>query len=280
MHSSARRTARYNLAMPNPEVAVLGIPLDENSSHVRGSADAPARIREALLSEASNLCTENGLDLATGDRWRDEGDLGAPDVQPSFELIETRIGSLVEEGRRVLALGGDHSITWPLVRAHAPAWPDLTILHLDAHPDLYDVFAGSRSSHACPFARIMEEGLARRLVSVGVRAATTHQREQAERFGVETIAAGADWRDAVASLEAPLYLSLDLDVLDPAFAPGLSHPEPGGLSTRDVLDILHALPVAPVGADLVELNPDRDLNSLTAATAAKLTKEILARMLE
>jgi agmatinase len=237
-------------------------------------------IREALRSPSFNLCAENGLDLAGDDRWRDEGDLGSPSAQPSFEMVEARIGTHVEDRARVVALGGDHSISWPLVRAHAPSHPGLTILHLDAHPDLYDVFDGSRNSHACPFARIMEEGLANRMVSVGIRAANPHQREQADRFGVETVFAGDDWRSAVASLEAPLYLSIDLDVLDPAFAPGLSHPEPGGLSVREVIELIHALPHPPVGADLVELNPDLDLNNLTAMVAAKLLKEILSVTLD
>jgi agmatinase len=264
--------------MSQTQVVVVGVPVDENSSHLRGAARAPDGIRRSLRSPASNLCAEDGLDLDADDRWRDVGDIGAPDAQPSFELIETRIGSLVGEGQRVLALGGDHSITWPLVRGFAAEHQELTIVHLDAHPDLYDVFDGSRSSHACPFARIMEEELATRLVSVGIRAATTHQREQADRFGVEWVAASDDWRAAIASLQPPLYVSLDLDVLDPAFAPGLSHPEPGGLSTRQLLDIIHALPVAPVGADLVELNPDRDLQEITAVAAAKLLKELVAKM--
>jgi agmatinase len=255
------------------------VPIDENSSHLRGTAAAPRVIREELHSPSSNLCAENGLDLGGDDRWRDAGDLGSPTAQPSFEMVEARIGAHVEGGARVVALGGDHSISWPLVRAHAPSHPGLTLLHLDAHPDLYDVFEGSRNSHACPFARIMEEGLASRMVSVGIRAANPHQREQAERFGVETVFAGEDWRPAVASLEPPIYLSIDLDVLDPAFAPGLSHPEPGGLSVREVIDLIQSLPHAPVGADLVELNPDRDLNNLTAMVAAKLLKEILAATL-
>ncbi len=261
------------------DVTVVGIPLDEHSSAFCGAARGPEMIRQALRSPSGNLCAEHGLDLGADERWHDGGDLGSPTAQPSLELIENRVANLLADGQRVIALGGDHSISWPLLRAHAGAHKGLTLLHLDAHPDLYDVFEGSRSSHACPFARIMEERLARRLVSVGIRAATTHQRDQAARFGVGWIAAGADWREAVASLKPPLYVSLDLDVLDPAFAPGLSHPEPGGLSMREVLDILHALPVAPVGADLVELNPVRDLQDITAAAAAKLLKEILARML-
>jgi agmatinase len=261
-------------------IAVLGVPLDHNSSFLRGAATAPTAIREAVRSPASNLCTESGLDLGVDTRWRDAGDIGSAEAQPDFERIVAGVTAILDRGERVISLGGDHSISWPLVRAHASHHQNLTVLHLDAHPDLYDELDGSRDSHACPFARIMEAGLAARLVSVGIRAATVHQRQQADRFNVEWVAAGDDWRPAVAALSPPLYLSLDLDVLDPAFAPGISHFEPGGLATREVLQILHALPFAPVGADLVELNPDRDLHGATATVAAKLLKEILGVMLD
>ncbi len=260
-------------------IAVVGVPVDENSSFMRGAAAAPHHIREALHSDSTNLCAENGVDLKTDPRLRDAGDLGSAEEQPSFAQIEERLGGLLGQGAAVIALGGDHSITYPLVRAHARTHTGLNILHLDAHPDLYDELDGSRISHACPFARILEEELAARMVSIGIRTANPHQRQQAERFGVETYGVTDDWSAALASLRPPLYLSLDLDVLDPAFAPGVSHYEPGGLSTRDVLEILHALPCPPIGADIVELNPDRDLHGVTAMVAAKLLKEIIARML-
>ena len=260
-------------------VAMLGVPLDEHSSFLRGAAAGPEHIRSALHSPSSNLCAENGLDLGLDGRWRDAGDVGAPERQPSLDEIEGLAGRLLAAGERIVALGGDHSISLPLVRAHARAHGGLTVLHLDAHPDLYDELDGSRVSHACPFARIMEDGLADRMVSLGVRAATPHQRRQAQRFGVESYGPDDDATGVLAGLSAPLYLSLDLDVLDPAFAPGISHYEPGGLSTRQVVGIIHALPCPPVGADIVELNPDRDLHGMTAAVAAKLLKEIVARML-
>ena len=260
-------------------IAVVGIASDKNSSFMKGAAAAPPLIRDALHSPSSNLCAENGVDLGNAPGWQLSGDIGTPEDQPSFSRIEGTMRELVEADVRVISLGGDHSITHPIVRAHADRHPSLTILHLDAHPDLYDELDGNRNSHACPFARIMEEGLATRLVSLGIRAATPHLREQADRFGAETINAGQNWRPAVASLEAPIYLSLDLDVLDPAFAPGISHHEPGGLSTREVLDIIQALPHPPVGADIVDLKPERDQNGVTAMVAAKLLKEILASML-
>jgi agmatinase len=260
-------------------VAVIGVPVDENSSFMRGTAAAPRHIRQALHSDSTNLCAENGVDLKTDPRWRDVGDLGSAEEQPSFTQIEEHLDGLLGQNAAVIALGGDHSITYPLVRAHAHTHTGLNILHLDAHPDLYDELDGSRISHACPFARILEEELAVRLVSIGIRTANPHQRQQAERFGVETYGVTDDWSEALASLRPPLYLSLDLDVLDPAFAPGVSHYEPGGLSTRNVLEILHGLPCPPIGADIVELNPDRDLHGVTAMVAAKLLKEIIALML-
>ena len=125
----------------------------------------------------------------------------------------------------------------------------------------------------------MEEGLADRLVQIGIRTMNPHQREQAKRFGVEVHGPRSVPTIAALELGAPLYLSVDLDVLDPAFAPGLAHPEPGGLTTRDVLSIIQDLPCALVGADIVELNPRRDINNLTAMTAAKILKEILANMI-
>jgi arginase family enzyme len=121
----------------------------------------------------------------------------------------------------------------------------------------------------------MEKGLARRLVQIGIRTLNKHQREQAERFDVEQL----EMRDVGRvsfGFERPLYISIDLDGFDPAYAPGVSHHEPGGLSVRDVMDQLLDLDVALLGADVVELNPDRDINGVTAVLAAKLVKELAA----
>jgi agmatinase len=261
-------------------VAVLGIPSDENSSFLRGAALAPARIREVLSSGASNLCAENGLDLGTEPRWQDLGDLKLDPGPAALKQIEAAVAALLEQDVRVLALGGDHAISLPIVRAYAREFDRLNVLHLDAHPDLYDEYEGNRFSHACPFARIMEEDLVRRLVQVGIRTMNPHQRAQAEKFGVNVIEAQC-WRPGLElGFDAPVYLSLDMDVLDPAFAPGVSHHEPGGFSTRQVLQLIQNLPVPLVGADLVEFNPTRDPLGITAAVAAKLLKEIVACLVE
>jgi len=261
-------------------VTVVGIPSDENSSFMRGPALAPARIREVLHSGSANLCSEGGIDLGTEPRFRDLGDLELACSAAAFEQIERTIGSLLEREAYVLSLGGDHAITYPILRAYGKRYDELNILQLDAHPDLYDEYEGNRHSHACTFARIMEENLAGRLVQVGIRTMNPHQRTQAERFGVEVIEMRKWQPETGLDFKGPLYLSLDIDVLDPAFAPGVSHHEPGGLSTRDVLQLIQSLRVPIVGADIVEFNPRRDPLGITAMVAAKFLKEIAGRMVE
>lgn len=269
-------------------VALLGIPWDEQSSFLKGCAGAPRRIREVLASGASNLCAENGIDLAARADFYDAGDLaltsaGATadgDQIEALAQIEKGITALAEKKLRPLCLGGDHAVTYPVVKALAAQSPGFSILHLDAHPDLYDAYEGNRYSHACPFARILEDGYAARLVQVGIRTLNPHQRAQAARFGVE-IYEMRHWKAGMALPKmGTCYLSVDLDVLDPAFAPGVSHHEPGGMTVRDVLGIIHELDGELVGADIVEYNPQRDLSGVTGAAACKILKEIAARMFE
>ena len=140
-----------------------------------------------LHSGSANLCVESGADLAQDNRWQDAGDLAFDEHTPAFDRIERTVGRILDRGARVLSLGGDHSVTYPILRAYGARYAGLTLLHLDAHPDLYDAYDGNRLANACPFARIMEEGLAVRLVQAGIRTMNPHQRRQAERFGVETL---------------------------------------------------------------------------------------------
>ena len=261
------------------EVGVLGVPFDANSSFRQGPAMGPARIREALFTPSANPFAENGLDLGSCGGWRLLTDLTWPGPELDLDTVDQAVNQILSKGGRVITLGGDHSITHPILRAYHRWYPDLTILHLDAHPDLYDILDGNRLSHACPFARIMEEGLAQRLVQVGIRTLTTHLREQADRFGVKILPVDAWPQARELRFEGPVYLSLDLDALDPAFAPGVSHHEPGGLSTREVLHIIQKFQGRLVGADVVELNPERDWMGMTARVAAKCVKEILGRMI-
>lgn len=260
-------------------IGVVGLPFDEFSSFMRGPAEAPGKIREAFHSDSANYFTESGIDLKHNPGWRDCGDLALPSGPAVVSAIESGVSALLDENRKIFSLGGDHSVTYPIVKAVSKKHKHLNILHLDAHSDLYDNFEGNRFSHACPFARIMEEGLAQRLVQVGIRTLSTHQREQAGRFGVEVIEM-RNWNPSTRfRFDGPVYVSLDLDVLDPAFAPGISHHEPGGFTTRELLSIIQNLNGQVVGADLVEFNPRRDPSGITAMLAAKLFKEMLDLLL-
>ena len=262
------------------KLGMIGFCCDENSSFMRGTADAPQLIREAFFSEASNRWSETGVDLGQPHIFFDAGDVSPVPGRDMMAAIEDATTSLLSHDLRLLSLGGDHSITYPIIKAVSKKYLNLSILHIDAHPDLYDDFQGNRHSHASPFARIMEEKLVKRLVQVGIRTLNGHQREQASRFGVE-IFEMKDWRDDLEfDFDTPLYISVDMDGLDPAYAPGVSHREPGGLSTRQVIDLIHRLKTPVVGADIVEFNPQMDSHGVTAIVCAKILKELSARMLE
>ncbi|MGA9580605.1 MAG: agmatinase [Allosphingosinicella sp.] len=258
------------------ELRLIGAPTDRHSSFLRGAALAPPLIRTALWSDHSNMAAESGCELGVDIRISDAGDLPLAEADGDDALIAAAVAEAAADGAVPLVLGGDHSITFPVIEALAARHGPFDILHFDAHPDLYDDFEGNSRSHASPFARIMERGLARRLIQVGIRTLNRHCREQAERFGVEIVEMRDFAPDSVPQPAGPLYISIDMDGFDPAFAPGVSHHEPGGLSVREVLAVLDRVRAPVVGADIVEYNPGRDINGLTAVLAAKLVKEVAA----
>jgi agmatinase len=259
-------------------IKLWGVPWDRHSSHERGPAEAPAYIRRALNSTAGNGFASNGLFVLEPTIMLDVGDAVLPGTDDDPHEIEDTARRHLADGSRLITLGGDHAVTYPVFRAVAEVHPGATIVHFDAHPDLYDDFDGDPFSHASPFARIMENGLAAGLIQVGIRASTPHQAEQQARFGVKSF--GPDEvAGAIAALPSgAVYVSIDLDGLDPAFAPGVNHYEPGGLSVREVLQVIHAIPGEIIGADVVELNPHRDRHDLTAQVAAKFVKELAGKM--
>ena len=183
-------------------------------------------------------------------------------------LTPLSVTESVEADAIPLSLGGDHAVTYPIVAALAAHYGPLNILHFDAHPDLYADFEGNPRSHASPFARILEEGHAKRIVQVGIRTLNKHCREQAERYNVEILPMLNFDASRVPIIDGPLYISIDLDGIDPSEAPGVAHPEPGGLTIREVLSIIAKQRARIVGADIVELNPARDVNDITAIVAA------------
>lgn len=256
-------------------IVALGIPWDANSSYLRGPALAPEKIREAYHSPSSNYFSESGLNTAQEGVWHDAGDVAFNSQLHFAEAISSAVKKNVFAPDQLIAFGGDHSVTFPLLQAMFELHGPVNILHIDAHPDLYELFEDNQYSHASPFARIIEKGFAKRLVQVGIRTLNAHQRQQARRFGVEVVEM-KDWSsDLRWHFDGPMYLSLDMDAIDPAFAPGVSHHEPGGFTSRELISLLQNLKGKMVGADLVEYNPLRDINGVTAMLAAKLFKEMI-----
>jgi arginase len=264
---------------PDYKIAILGVPFDEKSSYLRGAAGGPAAIRKVSTGKCYCGYTELGVDLEEDTVLVDLGDVDTSgDVDKTFALTEKAVAAVLAKGAVPIVLGGDHSITYPVLKAFARFTKPLDVLHFDAHPDLYDDLYGDRLSHACPFARILEDGLAASVVQVGVRAITAGHRAKALKAGVRMV----EMKDIHDPLHLrfgnPVYISFDLDALDPAFAPGVSHHEPGGLSTRQALQAIQSLKGRIIGMDIVELNPDRDPSAVTAAAAFKILKETAGRI--
>lgn len=260
------------------EFALIGVPYDEKESYLKGPRKAPQAIREASSSLILNAWTELGVNLEEETKFVDLGDLP---LTGDYEDLSLKVSAKIEEvaakGAVPVVLGGDHSISLPVARGLARVYDSLAILHFDAHPDLYFELYGDKYSHACPFYRILEEGLASELTQVGIRAATGEHHQYARQFNVRMIEMKD--LDGIEGLQfnRPLYISFDIDVLDPAFAPGVSHPEPGGMSTRQAINLIQQLQARIVGLDLVEVNPDRDLLGITSSAAVKIIMEIIGK---
>ena len=256
------------------KIIIQGIQFDEKSSFQKGPKLAPPLIREALHCGSINMFSEN-LTSIDNSKIEDKGDF---EIINYFD-IEKITKNHLDSGAKVFTLGGDHSITFPIIKAHFVKYSKLDILHIDAHADLYDNFEGDPYSHACPFARIMENGLAVKLVQVGIRTLNAHQAEQAEKFNIEIHEMKNLDLSTIPKFKNPLYISLDMDGFDPAFAPGVSHHEPGGLTSRQVINLIQSIKTEVIGADIVEYNPNRDFQNMTAFLAAKMMKEIVAKMM-
>eukprot|EP01038_Epipyxis_sp_PR26KG_P004417 gene4417-6244_t len=274
------------------KVGLIGIEEDRNGSYLRGPSKAPNKIREAIAIASSNTYCEYGYD--TDKFLQDIGNIDIPTISDSPALIKSihsTIFNTMQNGfKPLIFLGGDHSITFPIIKTITQFLPTpVTIVHFDAHPDIYPNFENNPSSHASPFARILEDpSLCHKLISVGIRTVNDIQREQWIKYNVSVIEAkdfpskGNEIKDFLTqfiSEDTSVYISIDLDVIEPGLAPGISHPEAGGLSVRQLVDAIHSIPGKIIGADIVEYNPDRDINNITAAVASKLVKEVVGQMI-
>jgi len=234
-------------------------------------------IRAQLFYDASSAFSLSGVDIRQVLTVRQFPALAA-DAAACREQISACVAQELAAGYAPLSLGGDHSITYPILEAIKARHGPVNVLHIDAHPDMYDEFDGDRYSHASPFARALEGGCINNLVQVGIRSSNPQLREFGQRHDVTMLGAEQVGDVPYDRLQGPLYISIDLDGLDPAFAPGVTHQEPGGLTTREVIAMIARCPGQVIGGDVVELNTERDINLLTANVAARLVKELAAKM--
>jgi len=273
------------------DVAIVGVPYDSGTSHRSGARFGPRAIREAslLLWGYNNAQQIQPLEHV---RLVDYGDIDVipPSIEATMTHIQREIGVLLEQGATVLALGGDHSITLPLLRAHHSRFGPLSVVHVDAHPDTWpSEFAGQPYSHGTSFRRAIEEGLVRSggYIQVGIRGPTTGPQDlqQARDLGARVItidqALGMGMAGVLQAIretaQGACYLSFDIDSADPAFAPGTGTPEVGGFTSHQLLSLIRGLDgLDLVGFDLVEVCPPYDHGGITAILAANLAFEMLS----
>lgn len=257
---------------------VLGVPLDETTSFRSGTREGPGAIRamsHALEEYSPILDRELG-----GLRFYDAGDLLLPqgNLPASLRAVHTAAAGLAGQGLRLFTLGGEHLLTYPLVELLAGLHPDLAVIHLDAHADLRDTYLGEPWSHATVMRRVAERIGGENLYQLGVRSGSREElafsrdscrplpgdpREAARRAAEETAGRA-------------LYVTVDIDVIDPAFAPGTGAPEPGGLSPGELFETLRAFDGARIaGFDLVEVSPPQDHSGITSLLAAKVLREAI-----
>lgn len=256
---------------------ILGFEWDASSSHARGTALGPTVVKRLFSSEASSSFSIDLVDMREAVDGYVVPEL-PEDGAAARALISKTVADCLAAGFAPLSVGGDHSVTYPILKSVAAKHGAVNVLHIDAHPDLHDEYEGDRFSHACPFARSLRDGLIKSLVQVGIRCSDPSQKPIADEYGVRMLRADEADRIPDDIFSGPLYMSIDLDGLDPAFAPGVSHPEPGGLSTLDVLKMIRRINGPLVGADVVELNPERDYQMTTARVVVRLLKELAARI--
>ncbi len=259
----------------------IGFPYDEKSSFRRGCALAPAKIRAQFFRRVISELTPYQIRLRDTARIQDAGDVVpiGTDVQ-TLGRLEKKVVEVVAHRSFPLVAGGDHSTTLPVVRGLSRFYSEINILVFDAHPDLYDEFRGDLLSHACVNARLLELDIVKKMTIVGVREFAEEERQVwLKNPDVNVIFAEPVRRRAIPlRFEGPTYISIDLDVLDPVYAPGVSDWSHQGLAPSRILEMLTLLEAPVVGMDVVEVNPKTDEHDITALVAAKFLNHVAAKI--
>lgn len=262
----------------NAPVVIFGVPLDETTSFRPGTRFGPSSTRESSHAlEDYSLRQQKSLDSSD---YYDAGDLVLPlgNAREALDVIKEAASEILASGRRFMAIGGEHLLTWALVNAMLERYPDLVVIQLDAHADLRQEFTGTQWSHGTVMRRVIDSLGPSRLFQLGIRSADKGELEEAKGLSeVHFYKVLEPLRTVLPKIgERPIYLSIDIDVIDPAFAPGTGVPEPGGVTSSEVLDALALMSGRNVvGADLVEVAPAYDSTGQTGLLAAAIVRECL-----
>jgi agmatinase len=275
------------------DVAIVGVPFDSGVSYRPGARFGPGHIRaSSKLLRTYNPVQD--IEPFAVQQVADAGDIACNpfDITEAVRQIDEGARGLVDTGAKLMTIGGDHTIALPLLRVMHEVHGPVAVVHFDAHLDTWDTYFGAPVTHGTPFRRASEEGLIDKTGSmhVGIRGPlySTQDLSDDEVLGFQVIGAhdmdDLGWRGAVERIKArvgnrPTYVSLDIDVLDPSFAPGTGTPEAGGLTSRELLNILRAFAdLNLVGADIVEVAPAYDHAEVTGIAASHAAYELISAM--
>lgn len=263
------------------QAVIYGMPMDWTVSYRPGSRFGPARIREVSIGlEEYSPYLDRELDEV---KYFDAGDIPLPfgNAQRSLDMIEQFVDRILEAGKFPLGLGGEHLVSWPVMKAVYKKYPDLAIIHMDAHTDLREHYEGEPLSHSTPIRKIAELIGPKNVYSFGIRSGMKEEFEWAKQNGmyIAKFDVLEPLKEVLPTLAGrPVYVTIDIDVLDPAHAPGTGTVDAGGITSKELLTAIHAIArsdVRVVGADLVEVAPVYDHSEQTANTASKLVREML-----
>lgn len=263
------------------QVVIYGMPMDWTVSYRPGSRFGPARIREVSIGlEEYSPYLDRELDEI---KYFDAGDIPLPfgNPQRSLDLIEEFVKKILEADKFPLGMGGEHLVSWPVMRTVYKKYPDLAIIHMDAHTDLREQYEGEELSHSTPIRKIAELMGPSNVYSFGIRSGMKEEFEWAKQNGmhISKFEVLEPLKEVLPKLAGrPVYVTIDIDVLDPAHAPGTGTVDAGGITSKELLASIHEIArsqVNVVGADLVEVAPIYDVSEQTANTASKLIREML-----
>lgn len=263
------------------QVVLYGMPMDWTVSYRPGSRFGPARIREVSIGlEEYSAYLDRELEEV---KYYDAGDIPLPfgNPQKSIDIIEDYIDQVLAAGKFPLGMGGEHLVSWPVMKAVYKKYPDLAIIHFDAHTDLREQYEGEPLSHSTPIRKIAEHIGPNNVYSFGIRSGMKEEFEWAKQNGmhISKFEVLEPLKEILPTLAGrPVYVTIDIDVLDPAHAPGTGTVDCGGITSKELLASIHAIArseVNVVGGDLVEVAPIYDPSEQTANTASKLIREML-----